>query len=113
MVFLLYRAIKSIAPVKKYYWSALTIFRIVVFVSGEQECSSWRISFSIGEMESLYSSERIKSTVVSRALHIWTRVERDTNWLNVGIPFHLPIYFSIDFSMGPCGCYSCNYAQKN
>jgi hypothetical protein len=36
-----------------------------------------------------------------------------TNWLNVGIPFHLPIYFSIDFSMGPCGCYSCNYAQKN
>ena len=23
------------------------------------------------------------------------------------------IYFSIDFSMGACGCYSCNYAQKN
>ena len=31
----------------------------------------------------------------------------------IEVTSYIPIYFSIDFSMGPCGCYSCNYAQKN
>ena len=41
------------------YCKALTIFKICSFVSLLQECNSWRISCSMAEDESLYSSERI------------------------------------------------------